>query len=116
MQEHRTSNLYYSVIEFSDFKMHLGVILVDKQTKEEEGGKGGEGRFEINCLAHPIIISAWLLNCPDGPVCAQCTPKSISTSADTAGKRMRYLCSLTPIAFIFTSPLSLIALLSDGHV
>lgn len=66
--------------------MYSGLVL-DKQTKEEEAEKRGEGRCEISCLSHPIIISAWLLNCPVGPMCAECTLKSISAAADTAAKK-----------------------------
>lgn len=65
------------------------VVYLDECWKDRQRKKrsdGGEGRFEINCLSHPIIISAWLLNCPVGPMCAECMLKSISAAADTAAK------------------------------
>lgn len=54
-------------------------------------------------------MSAWLLNCPVGPVCAERMLKSISAAADTATVEEG------GIYADFTFFLRLTALLSDGH-
>lgn len=80
--EHRISNSEHSAIEFSDFKIYFDVSVCGQTDKGRSGRERGKGRFEINCLSRPIIISAWLLRCLVGPAC---TPKSINAAADTVG-------------------------------
>lgn len=85
----------------------MSIGQTDKARKGSK--KGGKGGCEINCLCHTIIMSAWLLNCPVGPVCAERMLKSISAAADTATVEEG------GIYADFTFFLRLTALLSDGH-
>lgn len=119
LQEHRaTQNIELVTLSFwiQQFQNAFECDSCGQTDKGRGGRERGEGRFEINHLSHPIIISAWLLSSPVGPVCAEWTPKAISASADTAAWGGRGVFMLfNTYSLHFTSPQILIALLSDGH-